>query len=309
MKYSGTGYMSKIQPPFLKQGDSVGIVSPSWCIDEEKLIEAVPYLEGWGLKVKTGRNAARQDGPFAGTDEERLADLQEMTDDPDIKAVICSRGGYGMLRIISRLDFTALKTNPKWYAGFSDITVLHNWLSEVCGIISIHSDMPLNFNNLSKTPDTFSTLKSALFGDPYSIEWTGKVHRQGNAAGEITGGNLSLVYSLIGTMAEPETEGKILFLEDVGEYYYHIDRMLNSLKLAGKLRGLSALLIGGMRDITDTKIPWNRSIEETVMEAVKEYNYPVFFDFPAGHIPDNRAFYFGRRAVIKVSGESNILSF
>ena len=301
--------VKKIQPPFLKPGDEVAIVSPSYFIDESKLNEAVSYLEKWELKVRLGRNAAKQSGPFAGSDEERLSDLQEMTDNTDIKAVICSRGGYGLLRIIDRIDFSALKDNPKWYVGFSDITVLHMWLSEVCGLVSVHADMPLNFNNREKTTDTFSTLHQALFGSLSSLEWTGSSFRGRKAEGEITGGNLSLIYSLIGTPAEPETRGKILFLEDVGEYYYHIDRMLRSLKLAGRLSGLSALLIGGMNDINETKTPWGKSIEETINDVVKEYSYPVFYNYPAGHIPDNRAFYIGKRAEINVSGESTILNF
>lgn len=301
--------MSKIQPPFLKPGDTVGIVSPSWFIDPSKLTEAVSYLEQWKLKVKIGKNAAKQSGPFAGSDVERLSDLQEMTNDENVKAVICSRGGYGLLRIISKVDFSALRKNPKWYAGFSDITVLHNWLNEVCGLVSIHSDMPLNFNNPSKSPKTFSTLRQALFGDLEKVEWSGKSIRPGKPEGEITGGNLSLVYSLIGTAAEPETAGKILFLEDVGENFYHIDRMLVSLKLAGKLERLSALIIGGMNDITETKVPWGKSIEETVIDNVREYGYPVLFNFPAGHVPDNRAFFVGRNARIESRNEKNVLKF
>jgi muramoyltetrapeptide carboxypeptidase len=299
----------KTQPPFLKPGDEVAIVSPSYFIDELRLNEAIPFLEKWGLRVRIGVNASKQNGPFAGSDEERLSDMQQMTDDPGIKAIISSRGGYGLLRIIGKIDFSAIKDRPKWYVGFSDITVLHMWLSEVCGIESIHADMPLNFNNREKTPGTFSTLKQALFGQLNTIEWEGNTYRGSKTSGVITGGNLSLIYSLIGTPADPETRGKILFLEDVGEYFYHIDRMLISLKLAGKLSGLSALIIGGMNDINETKTPWGKSIEDTINDVVREYDYPVFYNFPAGHIEDNRAFYIGKRAEIEVSGSKIVLKF
>ncbi|HLN55689.1 MAG TPA: LD-carboxypeptidase [Bacteroidales bacterium] len=300
---------SKVRPDYLKRGDEVMIVSPAFCIDSSKLEAAVEYLGKWGLKARVGKNAAKRYGPFAGTDSERLDDLQEAIDDPSVKAVICSRGGYGVSRIIDKSDFSSLAKNPKWFVGFSDITVLHIWLSELYSIMSIHGDMPLNYDDPGKTKSTFSTLQKALFGNLGEVSWKGEFFRAEDIEGEITGGNLSLFYSLIGTRAEPDTRGKILFLEEVGEYFYHVDRMLTSLKLAGKLQGLAALVIGGMNRIESTSIPWGRSVEETIMDIVGEYDYPVLFGFPAGHTNDNRAFYIGRQSAIEVKGKKAVLSF
>jgi muramoyltetrapeptide carboxypeptidase len=307
--YKNSMGKKKLIPPYLKPGDEVAIVSPSWAIDEDKIENAVRFLENWRLKVRPGRNVLKRSGPFAGDDNERLDDLQEMTDNPEIKAVFCSRGGYGMIRIIDRLDFSALKASPKWYIGFSDITVLHLWLSEVTGIASIHGEMPLNFDDKDKTAESFESLHDALFGNYREIRWEGSSLRPHKVTGEITGGNLSLLYSLIGTRSEPETKGKILFIEDVGEYFYHLDRMLESLRLAGKLDGLSALIAGGMTKMEDTRIPWGKTAEETIGRVASECGFPVFFNFPAGHINDNRAFYIGRRATVKTEGNSFILTY
>jgi muramoyltetrapeptide carboxypeptidase len=300
---------TKIQPPFLKKGDEVAIISPSFVIDGDLVSAAAKILENWGLRVRIGRNALKRNGPFAGSDTERLDDLQEVTSDADIRAVFCSRGGYGLSRIIDKVDFSSLKTSPKWYSGFSDVTVLHLWLSEVCNIMSVHGEMPLNFNDDAKSSACVTTLKAALFGELKPHEWNGSFFRSESIEAEVTGGNLSLFYSLIGTQADPQTKGRILFLEEVGEYFYHIDRMMTSLDLAGKLKDLSGLIIGGMNKIEDSKIPWGKTIEETILDIVADYDYPVLFNFPAGHISDNRAFYIGRKGKIEFREGNAILNY
>lgn len=299
----------KIQPPFLKKGDEVAIISPSFCIDEVVLRGAVDVLENWGLKVRLGKNALKKDGPFAGSDADRLHDMQEMTDDPGISAVLCSRGGYGLSRIIDKINFSSLKRNPKWFSGFSDVTILHMWLNEVCGIMSIHGEMPLNFNNKDKTEEAVQSLRRALFGELNNHTWSGVFYRPANVRGEVTGGNLSLLFSLTGTKAHPVTKGRILFLEDVGEYYYNIDRMLTSMRLSGMLEGLAAMVVGGFTRMCDGKIPWGRSIEDTILGIVRDYGYPVLFGFPSGHMPDNRALYIGKQAEIRIDNSLADLRF
>lgn len=300
---------TKIQPPFLKSGDEVAIISPAWSIDEDKIKDGINVLEDWGLKVHIGRNALKTDGPYAGTDSERISDLQEVTDNKNIKAVLCSRGGYGMLRIIDRLNFSALKRNPKWFVGFSDITILLTWLSIQENIISIHGEMPLNYMRKETSAEALESLHGALFGHLKPVRWKGEFLRPADVTGEVTGGNFSLLYSLIGSVAEPKTRGRILFIEDTGEYYYHLDRMMTSLRLAGKLRGLSALVSGGFTEMKETKIQWGKSEWEIISEAVAGNKYPVLSGFPAGHINDNRAFYIGKQAKIEIRKDEAVISY
>lgn len=304
---------SKIRPASLKEGDEVAIISPSFCIDEDLIQKAVIVLESWGLKVRLGNNALKRQGPFAGSDDDRLADLNDAVSDRSVKAIFCSRGGYGMSRIIDRADFKALHKNPKWFIGFSDITVLHLWLSRVYGIVSLHAEMPVNYASEKKTPETITSLRSALFGNIPDIMWEGRLVLKDTLStgvtGELTGGNLSIIYAMMGTKAQPETSGKILFIEEVGEYYYHVDRMLTSLRLGGLFEKPAAVIFGGMNKIEDTKVSWNKTIEETVLDCLGHVTYPVLFGFPAGHISDNRALYMGSDAALSSHGSQAKLSF
>lgn len=300
---------TKTMPPFLKAGDEVAIISPSFSIESKKIEEAVSFLENWGLKVHIGKNVLKKHGPFAGEDHERLHDLQEMTNNRRIKAVFCSRGGYGLLRIINKVDFSPLKENPKWYVGFSDITVLHLWLNQVCGLVSVHGEMPVNYGNPKKRKETFESLHAHLFGSAGSVRWKGNFLNARNVNGEIAGGNLTLIMSMRGTPAEINPEGRILFIEEVGEYFYHLDRMITSLKISGRLAGLSAMIVGGLSRMKNKGVPWGKSAEETIADAVREYGYPVLFGFPAGHISDNRSLYVGRKAVINIRESVAELSY
>jgi muramoyltetrapeptide carboxypeptidase len=296
-------------PPYLTGGDHLAIVSPSGIVDKDTILNAVKMINNSGFEVTLGENVFGRSGCFAGSDKERLHDFQQATDDPAVKAVFCSRGGYGVSRIIDRVDFSALKKNPKWYVGFSDITVLHLWLNMVCNLVSLHAEMPLNYTNPRKTPESYNTIIKALKGEPEPIIWKSSHDAAFTVEGPVMGGNLSLIYSLTGTPAEPDTDGAILFIEEVDEYCYHLDRMLTSLRLTGRLSNLAALVVGGMEKIGNDKISYNKSAEEIVLDIVGHYSYPVLFNFPAGHVADNRAFYMGRRARLTQDGITASLTY
>ena len=298
---------SFIRPTNLQKGDQIGIISTARKISKEELEFSKNYLEHWGLKVVYGNNLFKKYNQFAGTDIQRAADLQQMMDNPDIKAIICARGGYGTVRILDLVDFSVLQKHPKWIAGYSDVTALHSTLHNL-KITSLHSTMPVNFPN--NTNNSLESLKQALFGNPISYNFpNSKLNRIGNSEGKVIGGNLSIIYSLLGSNSDINTDAKILFLEDLDEYLYHIDRMMMNLKRNGKLHNLAGLLVGEMSDMNDNIIPFGKNAMEIIAEIVSEYDYPVAFNFPAGHIKNNNTIILGQTAKLEMTNNNSGLTF
>jgi muramoyltetrapeptide carboxypeptidase len=297
-----------VTPQYLETGDTVGIVSTARKISETELQPALTLLSDWGLNFRLGRTIGVQQDQFAGDDTLRASDLQAMLDNPEIKAIWCARGGYGTVRVIDALDFKSFSANPKWIIGYSDITVLHSHLN-ARGIETLHAQMPLDIEK--RSDETAKSIRNCLFGGPYRIdvENLSELSRNGQANGELVGGNLSVLYSICGTESALNTGGKILFLEDLDEYLYHIDRMLQNLKRNGVFDNLNGLIVGGMTDMTDNTIPFGKTAEEIVADVVSEYNFPVSFNFPAGHVHDNRAMIFGRKISLDVSRNNVDLKF
>jgi muramoyltetrapeptide carboxypeptidase len=291
---------NSILPKNLKKGDKISLISTARKIDVEKLAHTKEVLNKWGLTVVEGKNLRAESNQFCGTDKQRASDLQAAINDDSIKAIICFRGGYGTVRILDKVDFLNLIKNPKWICGYSDVTALHNYLNTICNIATIHSTMPVNFD--TNTKETLESFRNALFGKKVTITTgTHLLNRSGHASGKIVGGNLSMIYSLSGTKYDIDTRGKILFIEDLDEYLYHVDRMMWSLKLSGKLESLSGLIVGGMTAMNDNDIPFGKDAIEIIKEAVQEYNYPICFNFPCGHMDDNRALILNKEANLMVS--------
>ncbi|WP_163324975.1 S66 peptidase family protein [Draconibacterium mangrovi] len=291
-----------ITPQPIQPGSIIRIVSPAGKIDEKHVMPAVNWLEEQGYTVKLGKHVFAQHFQFAGTDEQRAADVQEALDDPDCDAIICSRGGYGTVRIIDRLDFSKFLKKPKWLVGFSDITILHSRLHNL-EIPTIHGVMPRYFFDDKGEPKEDLTSMMALLkgeGISYNIAST-EFDRQGKASGQLVGGNLSIVTSLSGTKYDIDTAGKILFLEDIDEFLYHTDRMVHQLKLSGKLDNLAGLILGDYTDMKDNESPFGQTVHEIFTEAVKEFDYPVCYGFPGGHDKKNLALAFGRDWELEVA--------
>ncbi len=288
---------------FLKHNDIVGIAASARKINIEELQFAIQTLENWGLTVKLAKNIGNAEHQFAGTDAERKAGLQQLLDDKSVKAIFMARGGYGTVRIIDALDFSKFKQHPKWIIGFSDITVLHAHLYNL-KVKSIHGTMPLLFNQSEVATEALHQL---LFGK--ELKYTFPAHslnRKGSAEGTLIGGNLSVLYSLSASKSEMNFDNKILFLEDLDEYLYHIDRMMMQLKRANKLKKLKGLIVGGFTEMKDNTTLFGKTAEEIIYNAVKEYRYPVCFNFPAGHIKDNMPFIHGAKIFLSI--KNNMVS-
>ncbi len=296
-------------PPYLHKGDKIGIVAPARWVAPEEIEPALKVFESWGLVVVRGQNLYSRYHQFAGTDEQRAADMQAMLDNGSIRAIICARGGYGTVRIIDRLDFRKFTSKPKWIAGYSDITALHAHIGKQYETETLHAPMAFGHKNDNESAESFESLRKALFGENLSYETTpGPYSRKGLAQAPLTGGNLSMLYSLSGSASECDTNGKILFIEDLDEYLYHVDRMMQQLKRSGKLANLAGLVVGGMSKMRDNQVPFGKTAKEIIAEAVKDYDYPVLFDFPAGHDPLNQTLILGRTVSLEV-GEKAKLSF
>ena len=295
-----------ILPSYLKKGDTIAIIETARKVSKEEIQPAVAFFESYGLSVILGNYLFESNNQYAGNDLQRTEDLQWALNDKNSKAIIIARGGYGSVRLIENIDFTEFKKHPKWLVGYSDVTVLHNAIHNI-GVATLHATMPLNF---SKNKEATKSMISGLFGNLNEIQAEENYSNvSGMAKGQLIGGNLSLLYSLSGTPFDIDTTDKILFIEDLDEYLYHIDRMMMQLKLSGKLKKLKGLIVGGMTDMKDNAIPFGKFPEEIILDAVKEYNYPVCFDFPAGHIDKNLALYFGKEVELNVNDEGATLKF
>jgi muramoyltetrapeptide carboxypeptidase len=290
--------------PYLNAGDTIAIVATARHVDENIILPAIKTFESWGLKVLLSDSIYEKESALAGNDQTRSMAFQKLLDDESIKAIIGARGGYGTVRIIDLLDFSHFSKNPKWLCGFSDITVLHSHIQNNYPIQTIHSCMPVTMGIDAKTDDS---LKEALFGSP--INYSFPIHtlnRNADCEGTVIGGNLSVLYSILGSKSDMDWSNKILFIEDIGEYYYHIDRMMLALKRAGKLKNLKALLVGGMTKMNENDPPFsfNKNCEEIISETLSEYSYPLFYNFPSGHQNENLAVKLGCEAQLIVRGNA-----
>lgn len=300
------------QPPYLKAGDTVAIVAPSGVLNNRttEVERAIALLKSWNLNVVVGKHVFKSDNHFAGTDSERCEDFQNALDNPKIKAIWCARGGYGTVRILDKLDYSKFKEQPKWLIGYSDITALHNQVHNE-GFETIHAIMCTSLTDKeSELEQSIATMKKAIVGETLNYTLKGsKYNKTGNVTAPLVGGNLTMLHTMLGSETSIDTSGKILFIEEIGEYKYHIDRMLQSLKRAGYFSNCKGVIVGDMTKIRKNTTPWGTSIEQLILDALAEYDFPIAFNMPAGHENDNRAMILGRTVELKVSESKTELSF
>lgn len=293
-------------PSYLQKGDTIGITCPAGYMPAAKAKTCITVLQQWGYEVLVGKTlGSKSKTYFSGTDEERLNEFQAMLDAPEVKAILCGRGGYGVGRIIDQLDFTAFKKNPKWIIGFSDISIFHAHINRNFKIATLHSSMASAFNDGGYKNKYVQSIKAALEGKKanYSCK-THRLNKTGKATAELIGGNLALITHLIGTKSDYQTKGKILFLEDIGEQHYNIDRMMHQLKRSGKLNDLAGLIIGGFTDMQDTERPFGKKVYNIIHELISEYKYPICFGFPVSHDKENLALKVGASYQLTVSKQT-----
>ncbi len=294
-------------PEPLKKGDRIRIVAPARKISREEMEPALEKIKAWGFEPYCSEDLWAEHHQFAGKDELRIRDFQAALDDPECKAILCARGGYGSVRLIDALNFEAFKHQPKWLIGFSDITVFHLALHNL-QFCTLHASMPINFK--TNTSKSLVSIKQALVGEDYEI--IAEAHpynRPGLMEGQIIGGNLSMLYSLLGSPTSIETEGKILFFEDLDEYLYHVDRMMWNLKRNGYFNQIKGVLIGTLCDMNDNTIPFGETAEEIVHRHFMEYDFPVAFNIPAGHQADNQCLIFGKQVRVQIDSDQTLISF
>ncbi|MES2779554.1 MAG: LD-carboxypeptidase [Bacteroidota bacterium] len=293
-------------PPYLKAGDTIAITATARKVSKEELQPSIDVFESWGLHVKLAEGIFKTDHQFAGNDTIRAHALQLLLDDPNVQAIICARGGYGTVRIIDQLDFSAFNQHPKWIIGFSDVTVLHSHIFSHFHIPTIHAAMPITMQAHTTDEESNESLRTILFSERLNYTFSSHpFNRDGKVRGKLIGGNLSVLYALLGSPSDIDTDGCILFLEDLDEYLYHIDRMMVNLKRCGKLKNLAGIIIGSMNDMRDNTIPFGKTALEIISEHVAEYNYPIAFGFPAGHERKNLAMVFGIDCTLTVSDKQS----
>lgn len=300
---------------YLKKGDTIGILSTARKISKAEIELSISIFESWGLNVVLGKTIGAEDFQFAGSDSLRTTDFQEMLDNEEIKAIICARGGYGTIRILDQLDFTKFMLKPKWIVGYSDITILHAHINTYLAVATLHASMPINFEK--NTTSSLDSIHNSLFGENLSYQVVHhKENRLGTTSAEIVGGNLSILYSILGTKSGFNPDHKILFIEDLDEMLYHVDRMILALKRAGKFNKIKALIVGGMSDMRDTTIsngfkkdnPFGKSAIEIILEHTAEFDFPISFDFPAGHLEKNLSLPFGIPVKLDITEEKTSLT-